>query len=116
LAAIHVPVKPACSQFGRGMGGNQALHDTADALSAVEALKLSTRKDLPSNKELQAAVTQYESKMMPRAFRWVKTSGGLGGSDVKTHTPPTNARTTEDRDILTISDSSLQILRLGKER
>jgi 2-polyprenyl-6-methoxyphenol hydroxylase-like FAD-dependent oxidoreductase len=77
--AIH-PMLPS-----RGMGANQAMNDTADAIAAIldlaEPAKDKKAGQTLGEGEYQKAVENYESKMMPRAFGWVRTSGGLG-SDV----------------------------------
>ncbi|OBT64244.1 hypothetical protein VE03_06891 [Pseudogymnoascus sp. 23342-1-I1] len=71
--AIH-PMLPS-----RGMGANQAMHDAADILPAILDLnERSKSQKILSDGNFAAAVKQYESKMMPRAFGWVKTSGGTG--------------------------------------
>ncbi|KAH6684924.1 hypothetical protein F5X68DRAFT_223060 [Plectosphaerella plurivora] len=64
-------------QPNRGMGGNQAMLDCADLLP--ELLKLNTIAKSGAVIQLQdvtLAVTRYENKMIPRAFGWVKKSGG----------------------------------------
>jgi hypothetical protein len=66
------------------MGGNQALHDTVDVLGAIHSLNLTSRDSLPSEQEIHAAVVQYKTKMIPRAFGGVKTSGGINESNVHT--------------------------------
>ncbi|KAE9378583.1 FAD/NAD(P)-binding domain-containing protein [Stipitochalara longipes BDJ] len=72
--AIH-PMLPS-----RGMGGNQAMNDTADAIEAILNLaEIAKAGKIPSDDDLQREVTKYESRMMPRSFGWVKTSGGIGG-------------------------------------
>lgn len=61
----------------RGMGANQALHDCADALEALVALADAKKKnEALLDAEVMKYAHQYESKMMPRAFSWVKKSGG----------------------------------------
>ncbi|ETS85310.1 hypothetical protein PFICI_03335 [Pestalotiopsis fici W106-1] len=67
--AIH-PMLPS-----RGMGANQALHDTADALGPL--LALAKRKSLTgtvSDEEVRLQLETYENAMIPRAFTWVKRS------------------------------------------
>jgi 2-polyprenyl-6-methoxyphenol hydroxylase-like FAD-dependent oxidoreductase len=68
--AIH-PMLPS-----RGMGANQALHDCADALIPLLELAEAKQKDAASDEQVFKAVRSYESKMIPRAFEWVKKSGG----------------------------------------
>lgn len=70
--AIH-PMLPS-----RGMGANQALHDTADALASIlELSKIAKSSLMLPDPEVQRAVDKYESVMIPRAFGWVRSSGGL---------------------------------------
>ena len=67
--------------FSRGMGGNQAMNDTADAIDALEDLvSIARTGEIPSDAAVKAAVIKYESKMIPRAFGWVQKSGGLGNN------------------------------------
>ncbi|KAF1812565.1 FAD/NAD(P)-binding domain-containing protein [Eremomyces bilateralis CBS 781.70] len=72
--AIH-PMLPS-----RGMGANQALHDCADALEPLLQLaELKSTRAL-EYEDYERAVTDYEDKMVPRAFEWVKKSGGTSQS------------------------------------
>ena len=67
--AIH-PMLPS-----RGMGANQAIHDTADALSPL--LELAKQKNLTgllSDDDVRVQLDVYERAMIPRAFTWVKRS------------------------------------------
>ncbi|KAE8308936.1 hypothetical protein BDV41DRAFT_591676 [Aspergillus transmontanensis] len=67
--AIH-PMLPS-----RGMGANQAIHDTADALGPL--LELAKQKDrigLLSDDDIRVQLGVYERAMIPRAFTWVKRS------------------------------------------
>ncbi|KAL2832208.1 hypothetical protein BJY01DRAFT_254027 [Aspergillus pseudoustus] len=69
----------------RGMGANQALHDCADALLALQGLAgLSESSGKVPDDKVAEFVNQYESKMMPRAFSWVKKSGGVNDRVRKT--------------------------------
>ncbi|KAE8354549.1 hypothetical protein BDV28DRAFT_147006 [Aspergillus coremiiformis] len=62
----------------RGQGGNQALHDCADILPELIHLNqlVQDGKTL-SSEDLAQACSRYETKMFPRAFDWVKKSGGV---------------------------------------
>lgn len=61
----------------RGMGGNQAFHDCADALSQILALKEKANSGAqPSTQDISVACSQYESRVIDRAFPWVSKSGG----------------------------------------
>lgn len=67
--SIH-PMLPS-----RGMGANNAIHDTADALGPL--LELARMKDLHNSltdDEVSAQLAIYEEAMIPRAFSWVKKS------------------------------------------
>jgi 2-polyprenyl-6-methoxyphenol hydroxylase-like FAD-dependent oxidoreductase len=69
--AIH-PMLPS-----RGMGANQALHDTEDALRPL--LELARKKKESgsiSDADVRTGLEEYEKKMIPRSFEWVKKSGG----------------------------------------
>lgn len=64
-------------QPNRGMGGNQAFHDCADALSQILALKEKANSGAqPSTQDISVACSQYESRVIDRAFPWVSKSGG----------------------------------------
>ncbi|KAL2829633.1 hypothetical protein BJY01DRAFT_254921 [Aspergillus pseudoustus] len=71
--AVH-PMLPA-----RGMGGNQALRDTADALPILVRLAAKGEQGSLSESDFEDAVLEYEECMLPRAFGWVKKSGGTSG-------------------------------------
>lgn len=61
----------------RGMGGQQAMHDTADILPLI--LQLAEKSATPQGLEyhdFKAACDKYETGMIPRAFSWVQKSGG----------------------------------------
>lgn len=59
----------------RGMGANNAIHDTADALGPLLELAKSKRNNgIVSDGEVSAQLSVYEAAMMPRAFAWVKKS------------------------------------------
>ncbi|KAL2832207.1 hypothetical protein BJY01DRAFT_254026 [Aspergillus pseudoustus] len=71
--AIH-PMLP-----GRGMGGNQAMRDTADVLAHILPLaELARDGQAVTDSLVHKAVRDYEDCMIPRAFDWVKKSGGTG--------------------------------------
>jgi 2-polyprenyl-6-methoxyphenol hydroxylase-like FAD-dependent oxidoreductase len=70
--AIH-PMLPA-----RGMGGNQAMNDTVDALTSILELNTASKTRALTENDFASAVKQYEDKMLPRAFKWVAASGGTG--------------------------------------
>ena len=57
--------------------------DAAELLSAllplVPSSETETPHTAPTDTEIQTAVLEYEKKMLPRAFGWVKSSGGTGG-------------------------------------
>ncbi|KAH6988849.1 hypothetical protein BKA56DRAFT_475694 [Ilyonectria sp. MPI-CAGE-AT-0026] len=64
-------------QPNRGMGGNQAMHDTADMLpELLELNKLAKTGSPLSATQIQAGCSVYENKMIDRAFTWVSKSGG----------------------------------------
>ncbi|KAI1847544.1 hypothetical protein JX265_000795 [Neoarthrinium moseri] len=69
--ALH-PMLP-----NRGMGGQQAMHDAADVLPLIRKLaaKASTPQGLQPE-DFQTACDTYEKGMIPRAFEWVRKSGG----------------------------------------
>ena len=65
----------------RGQGGNQAMHDCADLLDSLLPIAAQySQGDFHAKTDLMAAVKEYEAKMIPRAFTWVKASGGIGGA------------------------------------
>ena len=67
--SIH-PMLPS-----RGMGANNAIHDTADALGTLlELAKARHRNGSLSDDEMTAQLAVYEAAMMPRAFAWVRKS------------------------------------------
>ncbi|KAH6842261.1 hypothetical protein B0I37DRAFT_407360 [Chaetomium sp. MPI-CAGE-AT-0009] len=66
--AIH-PMLPA-----RGMGGNQAMCDTADLLPQLVKLDTTTRDRRLTEEDYVEALGTYEGSMLPRAFGWVKES------------------------------------------
>jgi hypothetical protein len=55
------------------MGGNDAAVILPKLVRLAEIAKLQKRIPL---EDIEAAVTQYEAEMIPRAFEWVKKSGG----------------------------------------
>lgn len=59
-----------------GMGGNQALCDAADLLPQILKLKTKADESELTRADFADAVEQYEKAMIPRAFEWVKKSGG----------------------------------------
>jgi hypothetical protein len=66
-------------QPNRGQGGNQALADCADMLPQLLHLNslASIGHAYPTTEEISIACDKYEAAMMPRAFQWVKKSGGV---------------------------------------
>ncbi|KAF5554110.1 FAD binding domain-containing protein [Fusarium phyllophilum] len=69
--AIH-PMLPS-----RGMGGNQALRDTATLLPLLVELSQASESGKPPTTDTVAKrLRSYETEMIPRAFGWVKKSGG----------------------------------------
>ncbi|KAF4478016.1 FAD-dependent monooxygenase SAT7 [Colletotrichum fructicola Nara gc5] len=61
----------------RGMGGNQAFHDCADALPRILELKEKAQTgEGPSSEDVSTECNRYESAMIDRAFPWVSKSGG----------------------------------------
>ncbi|KAK1675954.1 hypothetical protein BDP55DRAFT_662793 [Colletotrichum godetiae] len=61
----------------RGMGGNQAMRDTADALPLLVRLAETARTAEGLNEDdISKACEAYEETIIPRAFEWVKRSGG----------------------------------------
>ncbi|KAG7405446.1 FAD-dependent monooxygenase cctM [Fusarium oxysporum f. sp. rapae] len=69
--AIH-PMLPS-----RGMGGNQALRDTATLLPLlIEISQISESGKTPTTETVAKLLRSYEAEMIPRAFEWVKKSGG----------------------------------------
>lgn len=65
-------------QPNRGQGGNQALADCADALPRLLHLNslASVGPEHPTYEEVRDACEKYERAMIPRAFSWVRKSGG----------------------------------------
>ncbi|MCJ1484450.1 hypothetical protein MMC06_004621 [Schaereria dolodes] len=55
--------------------------DAADLLSELLTMLAapSSQNSALTNTAINAAVLAYEKKMLPRAFSWVKASGGTGG-------------------------------------
>ncbi|KAF5695346.1 hypothetical protein FDENT_428 [Fusarium denticulatum] len=67
--SIH-PMLPS-----RGMGANNAIHDTADALGPLlELAKLKIADGNVTDEQVGGQLAVYEKAMMPRAFEWVKKS------------------------------------------
>ncbi|KAL0782009.1 hypothetical protein CaCOL14_003343 [Colletotrichum acutatum] len=61
----------------RGMGGNQAMRDTADALPLLVRLAETARTtNGVKEDDITQACDKYEGAVIPRAFEWVKRSGG----------------------------------------
>jgi hypothetical protein len=59
------------------MGGNTALNDTATALPMLTRLaSLASSSGKVDDAAVVQACREYEDEMMPRAFGWVKASGG----------------------------------------
>ncbi|KAG9500592.1 hypothetical protein J7337_009074 [Fusarium musae] len=67
--SIH-PMLPS-----RGMGANNAIHDTADALGPLlELAKLKNVDGDVTDEKVSEQLAVYEKAMMPRALEWVKKS------------------------------------------
>ncbi|KAK7966934.1 uncharacterized protein PG986_001211 [Apiospora aurea] len=68
----------------RGMGANQAIHDTADALGPL--LELARKKNADgrvTDEEVRRQVAVYANAMIPRAFEWVRKSAAQGLPDLE---------------------------------
>ncbi|KAH8894361.1 FAD/NAD(P)-binding domain-containing protein [Thozetella sp. PMI_491] len=64
-------------QPNRGQGGNQSLADCAEVLpSLVKLSSIAKSGKVVTTSEVFAACQVYEDLMIPRAFTWVKKSGG----------------------------------------
>ncbi|KAI0144693.1 hypothetical protein BJ166DRAFT_582971 [Pestalotiopsis sp. NC0098] len=99
--AIH-PMLP-----NRGMGGQQAMHDTADILPLI--LQLAEKSATPQGLEyhdFKAACDKYETGMIPRAFSWVQKSGGA-------NFVPLNLSRILDRVFLRLFSYSIPVARFG---
>ncbi|KAF9773243.1 hypothetical protein IL306_008988 [Fusarium sp. DS 682] len=67
--SIH-PMLPS-----RGMGANNAIHDTADALGPLlELAEVKNKQGGVTDDHVGRQLAVYEKAMMPRAFEWVKKS------------------------------------------
>ncbi|KAF4342127.1 hypothetical protein FBEOM_3929 [Fusarium beomiforme] len=67
--SIH-PMLPS-----RGMGANNAIHDTADALGPLlELSEVKSKHGSVTEDQVGQQLAVYEKAMMPRAFEWVKKS------------------------------------------
>ncbi|KAL2849296.1 hypothetical protein BJX68DRAFT_276016 [Aspergillus pseudodeflectus] len=67
--AIH-PMLPS-----RGMGANNAIHDTADALGPLlDLAKLNELHGGLTDDQVCTQLARFENAMIPRAFSWVKKS------------------------------------------
>ncbi|KAH8179183.1 hypothetical protein LIA77_00702 [Sarocladium implicatum] len=72
--SIH-PMLPS-----RGMGANNAIHDTADALGPLlDLAKLKEANSAITDDQVSAKLAEFERAMMPRAMGWVKKSSKLQG-------------------------------------
>ncbi|KAI8190013.1 hypothetical protein K4K54_012624 [Colletotrichum sp. SAR 10_86] len=61
----------------QGMGGNQSMLDTADALPLLTSLAEKAKTaDGASEQDFIEACNAYEGTVIPRAFEWVRQSGG----------------------------------------
>lgn len=71
-------------QPNRGQGGNTALADCADMLPHLLHLRsiAKSRSTPVTNDEISKACNEYEAVMIPRAFEWVKKSGGTSFPDI----------------------------------
>ncbi|GKT51446.1 ZEB2-regulated ABC transporter 1 [Colletotrichum spaethianum] len=69
--AVHAMLPP------RGMGGNQAMLDAGHMLPFLTDLASRDSEKKPvSTEDIRKAVNEFENEMIPRAFNWVKKSGG----------------------------------------
>ncbi|KAK1625352.1 hypothetical protein BDP81DRAFT_452824 [Colletotrichum phormii] len=69
----------------RGMGGNQAMRDTADALPLLVRLAETARTAEGLNEDdISKACEIFEETIIPRAFEWVKRSGGKNPMTIDT--------------------------------
>ncbi|KAK6082287.1 hypothetical protein SCUP515_02579 [Seiridium cupressi] len=99
--AIH-PMIP-----NRGMGGQQAMRDTADALPLI--LKLSQKASSSEGlrpEDFAAACNEYEDAMIPRAFDWVRKSGN-------DNWVPLDLSKTLHRLVIRIGSSLIPLARIG---
>lgn len=65
------------TDINRGMGGNQAMRDTADALPLLVRLaETATTMEGLKEADIIQACDKYEGAVIPRAFEWVNRSGG----------------------------------------
>ncbi|KAF5703333.1 hypothetical protein FMUND_13032 [Fusarium mundagurra] len=79
--SIH-PMLPS-----RGMGANNAIHDTADALDPLlELAKLKNINGSVTDGQVSGQLAVYEKAMMPRAFEWVKKSSNQQLPDLDSFT------------------------------
>jgi hypothetical protein len=60
----------------RGMGGNQALQDTAEILPYILRLHKRAATNNLCEDDYTRSVRAFESAMIPRAFDWARKSGG----------------------------------------
>ena len=60
----------------RGMGGNTAMCDTATALPLLSRLASLSVSGTLTHNDISKACDEYEAEMIPRAFAWVRKSGG----------------------------------------
>lgn len=59
------------------MGGNTALRDTATALDLLRQLSsLAGPTGRVEKRAIDQACKEFEAEMIPRAFNWVRKSGG----------------------------------------
>ncbi|KAG7068823.1 FAD/NAD(P)-binding domain-containing protein [Colletotrichum scovillei] len=69
----------------RGMGGNQAMRDTADALPLLVRLaETAVTTEGLKEADITQACDKYEGAVIPRAFEWVKRSGGKNPMTIDT--------------------------------
>lgn len=56
------------------------MNNAADAIASIlDLAQVSNADKKPEDEDYRKAVEKYGARMMPRAFRWVMTGGGLGG-------------------------------------
>ncbi|KAF9873681.1 putative FAD dependent oxidoreductase [Colletotrichum karsti] len=68
----------------RGMGGNQAMLDSADALPLLAELAGKSSTGSLRQEDFAAACEAYERAVIPRAFKWVEQSGGRNPTMIDT--------------------------------
>ncbi|KAL9562746.1 hypothetical protein ACKAV7_013098 [Fusarium commune] len=76
-----------CMLPNRGMGGNQAMQDSAMAVPLLAHLdQISREQDHVPSQDIMTLCREFEAEMVPRAFEWVERSGGLRPTGLDTST------------------------------